>query len=733
MAIISRYLNIDGLPVLDPGLLRESNELAGAPIEFWGRANSITSDIGKEPGVAWLLVPRSTAAIVAGTTGINTRHTITWIDGSSSTQFREWVVASANAVGPDGDGAAAFLIELRDIRQILKGSGAVTRRYNITDPMPEGTHTSLRRDDPDTLNGGAQWTWQTMLADVWTFLPGIAGTVPTLTWTPPHKPQSWRFDGVNAWDAVFMILDACQSTLACNPMTGAISLVALGTPQTGLSAALTALSTKLLMDWQSVRSLGLSQYPAQIRVLFRGRTRTPNTVEQLDQDWHEWQAINTATGLTGASGGRAIQIRSDLFDERDNEQNTLNQAELDATAAAISARAILRYQISGNDRRVEASGIDTSISLGTEVHRLSWRDFGDDDGCRTEIWGMSKWGTATDGVTKRAKHTARLAIFKLTQDLWSEDNGWAYMPDCEVVRYFSANNSYSSNVANETTQDLYHPTGYPDSVGSAVRTYHQSSGFWPAKHGNGDFVWATWNDISERWELLAPYEDHWRFKLQGSVSVGGSATAVLRIFDGSTWIDTTVTFTVWDASEQGPFTTGDMGVAKYFADSRRWEILFAGSGPLWAEAILAADLCPADDGGSGSGNESETASVEDARYLPGCGTFTPTTVLNPFLHAGPAGSKVLMIRRQCDGGDEEWLITAVELRSLCVMVGIEDRDGGMVYAGLKTRAQWCPADEPTTACELVLYHDCNGNAIALDTSWTFDPLYVCNCGTEPPP
>jgi len=59
----------------------------------------------------------------------------------------------------------------------------------------------------DTLNSGALWSWQEMLADVWADLPATAETVPILPWTPAHAPDSWRFQGISAWEAVRLIFD----------------------------------------------------------------------------------------------------------------------------------------------------------------------------------------------------------------------------------------------------------------------------------------------------------------------------------------------------------------------------------------------------------------------------------------------------------------------------------------------------------------------------------------------
>lgn len=723
----NRYCKIDGLDCIDPGKAYEYNHANGGPLDFWGLANSISIEIGKEPGVAWLLVPRATYTAVEAAK--NSTHTISWIDGTTTTTFANLVLANATCMGIDGDSKAPYLLELRDVRQRLLNAGGVTKRYNESDAMPKGTYSALgdtlRRYRSSTLNAGAIWTWQAMFADLWGFLPAAAGGVPTLPYTLPHNPEAWRFQGESAWDAVHMVLNALQSAIVCNPYTGVLSVVALGTAQSGWSAQEASLSTNRLIDWNPANDLGKSRKPATVRVLFRGRKRTPNTVEQLDQAWEAWTPVDTATGITGAEAGRIVSVNSDLFSERDENDAVLNQAALDATAASLANRIANRYTISGEHERIECPGIVTwTAPLGEEVHRLVYRDFGDDDGTRTEIWGLTHWGDATHATTHRRKESTRLAIVRLSEATWQQTNGWAYVPYCKIVRYFVASDSYASNAANETDITLYHPTGYagnPTTYGASVRSLHTSSGLWPTKSGNTDDVWAVWNDVSERWESLAPYEDHWRFVLTQDVTKGGSGSAKLRLFSGGVWITTTLSFTVYDSSELGPFENGKYGVAKRYGDSIFFEILTCQTTPLKAYAFLAGDMCPTDD------DDEYIVQVTGAAYYPNCEAFTPAKVTDPRHHRGPDGAKVTLIRKKCPGQDEEWEVEDVELTRYCAVVGIEDRDSCLVAAGLRLGGEWCPSDEPVEACPTVEYTDCESTLPACDTAWTFEPLFAC-CG-----
>jgi len=174
----------------------------------------------------------------------------------------------------------------------------------------------------------------------------------------------------------------------------------------------------------------------------------------------------------------------------------------------------------------------------------------------------------------------------------------------------------------------------------------------------------------------------------------------------------------------------------YHPDYFAWIIASAGPAPMFAEAIAADDHCPSDPGGSGSGSEGQIVEVTDAIYLPSCESFEPDKVTNPRNHRWPAGSKLLLIRKECRGGsgsgddqEEEWQVFDVELRKYCAVVGIEDRETCLVAAGLQLGGEWCPNDEPTLACKIVDYTDCptGSGEDSCDREWQFDPLYAC-CG-----
>ena len=164
------------------------------------------------------------------------------------------------------------------------------------------------------------------------------------------------------------------------------------------------------------------------------------------------------------------------------------------------------------------------------------------------------------------------------------------MPGCKPVFYFADGYTYVAE-GNEDPETIWHQVGYPPKERDDVIAVHTSTGLWPAKFGDKDWAWCFWNDHECRWQILASYEDHWRFQLLEPLPRCGSALAKLVLYDG-VYCPVDLTFTVVDSigilwpeesdngSSGGPVVipAGTYGFAKRFADSDAWEVLALGEG-----------------------------------------------------------------------------------------------------------------------------------------------------------
>jgi len=398
MAIDYHYIRIGGLDVISPRELAEAATSQGFPADFWGRANSIHVKIGFEPGVAYLVVPRSTMDNL----DVNGLHSIVWTMARAqvpvANTYNYWTICDARAVGVDGDLKAAYLLTLVDNRARMKKSKIINKAYNVSTPDQYGIKVSDRKWLEDTLKTPTTlWTWQEMLADVWGDLPATAGTVPTLPWAPTHSPDSWRFHGISAWEAVKLIFDACQSTIKPTADGSAFAAVDLGIAQADVFAGLTS---RLILD-EKPQATEACVFPEKVTITFPTRAQTCAAVEyQAEQPIYA--ATPIASGVTVAVEGTERAVLYDLVGEIDNDGLIRNETDLDTAATDIAAQVVLRMFVASDLYKMHA-GVCHEVVLGTNVNEIVIRDYGDTTGCVTESIGHRTTGLPSEVRTRPAR------------------------------------------------------------------------------------------------------------------------------------------------------------------------------------------------------------------------------------------------------------------------------------------------------------------------------------------
>ena len=248
-------------------------------------------------------------------------------------------------------------------------------------------------------------------------------------------------------------------------------------------------------------------------------------------------------------------------------------------------------------------------------------------------------GTGVKWCVVRISDRPRFAVFELPTTKWKtgdaaayppEPDGWAKMPGCKPVFYFADDFTYVAD-GNEDPETIWHQVGYPPKEREDVIALHTSTGLWPAKFGEKDWVWCFWNDHECRWQILASYEDHWRFQLVEPLQRCGSASAKLVLYDG-VYCPVDLTFTVVDSigiiwpedeagSSGGPVVipAGTYGIAKHFADSDKWEVMVLGEG-----------CCPKSSSSSGSSpSSSPSSSLSSPSSKPSSPSSKPSSELPP--------------------------------------------------------------------------------------------------------
>jgi hypothetical protein len=398
MPLVTRFPMIGEHRCLDPRPLAEDFDRIGLAKDFWGLANSITCPTGQEPGSAWFLVSREVGDALEN----NAYYELKWVHENSSgkrttTTWQKYVLCRAVLVGLDGDGMAPYLLEFRDKRQVLK-FGAIDREYNIRRTTRQGDTGSTDLYYEDSRNGGSDWTWQTMFSDVWSNLPSaIRGTAPTLAYTPASEPEGFRFHG-SAWDAVGEILEATQSILCLDPIGDTFTVQRLGATQSGLAAAKSALRSagKHLLTASPLTDLNLASAPATIRFFFPKRVENDSQLAESEDGGplvDPYHTIDKTTGISGAQAGTVLPYRTEFIAELDADGSTINNASaLDTLATELKDKLVDRITNATESGRDHYGGIVTTIKPGCEIGEVVWRDYGDSEGCVTEIWRRPELG-----------------------------------------------------------------------------------------------------------------------------------------------------------------------------------------------------------------------------------------------------------------------------------------------------------------------------------------------------
>lgn len=399
---------IDGYEILDPAEILDYANREGTPADFWQRANSITIPRGRQPSRAWLLMRRgdltqlvsdfyTLSATTVDQSSSATNHTITIATGQglpdgSAEITHSWarmVFVRAFSVSrcPEDDADAVYLCEFADERILLQKT-ITENRYNIRKTANCGSASSSTTYVRDTLSSGSIWTWQTMIGDLWGDLPSVAGTAPTLPYSPDGTPEHWEFSSDNLWDAINDVLDNinCAVKFDPDPLNQPYSFLQLGTEQETLSDAIS-----------HMRKIGRELY--NYDVIGSIPTETPETFivafDRFDCDCSTDSPITyqeeVASGITGAQAGTYEVLWNDMLAL--NEDGAIgNSSDLATRAAEVASNAADRWSWTNARRRQIFAGIATDkafgrIEPGSELSRVVWRDYGDNWGTVTELIG----------------------------------------------------------------------------------------------------------------------------------------------------------------------------------------------------------------------------------------------------------------------------------------------------------------------------------------------------------
>jgi len=382
-------------------------------------------------------------------------------------------------------------------------------------------------------------------------------------------------------------------------------------------------------------------------------------------------------------------------------------------------------------RAIVAGVTPAQVRVVSDTDRFADIDIGACGALKSVPWGSTRilWKQSGLGVkwaVVRLGDRPKFAIFELagtwqsgpqcqtiTSDAGSGETEtihvggafrWAKMDGCRPVFYLSDDCTYSATSA-EPPQTIWHTVGYPPDQRQSLLDLLERTGAFPAKFGQGDWVWCHYNEQEGRWQVLGTYEDHWRFVLLSELPRCGSALAQLVLYHGGAWCPVDLTFTVNDAvgivcpdlcntpTSSGNGCTcgtatsvpaGTYGIAKHYADSGKWEVLALGKGCCGSESSSGESESSSDsqsesESGSDSQSGSQSGPSDEPGSSSGCecppGTVAVEVLKDQHIYVDPSNGCITVTKdftlvcQPCD--TPVWQIT----ETTCPSSGSESSEG----------------------------------------------------------
>jgi hypothetical protein len=625
MAEVSRYWLLDGQQTLDP-LELDQSQRDGSPDDFIGRATSVRCPIGREAGTATLCLSRTAGDAL----GRNDAHTITCYDNGTPTIFKGYYIDRMYQANVDGDQNGAWVVELVDKRQILRMS-AINSRYNCLKPLPYTPATQIKsKYFTDSLSGGtALYTWAQVWTDLWGKLPSIAGAAPSLPYTPAGNPKNLAYNG-SAWECACDFLALLTCAITYNPIAETFGIARLSQAQSGFTDAKTAADASttnpLLYDSKDKTDCSAAGTPASFKGMF------PQQHPNQDDNTRAGYEVDTSSGVSGAVSGTVepyFERGPETYCDIGGGQNT---SELDTRGGERGQELSGKATNSDKFSHLEYSGIVTSMLCGSQVSEVAWRDYGDDDGLRTEI----------DQRPLKLAGDDRSAL----------DLDVDQVIRCRLDAILVTGGSASATVV---VYDWDASDWLPD---VCTLTVYDSLDIAPADVGvpQNVEVWVKYNHDSEKYELLAFSKEIVYFQLTAQKDLSTQpVTAVILRFNGTAWASSGITINVYDNYyPDAGFFTGKNGIDRGWAKLRKkneptsrddYELIWM-SGPCHViEFLLEADRTAGDP----APTETVYAGIIRA-YLYGHESYTPEGAINipvrfpatyfPFAKEGAKGTAV---------------------------------------------------------------------------------------------
>lgn len=308
-------------------------------------ANSLYCPSGRYPARGWLLMTRSDYNRISKySTNLSLQIGDT-NDPNNVNPLGHLCIVQAQCAtrGLAADPNALYLIEVTDKRGVLSNKWfnfPLMAAYNIRAPAyPQMFYE-------DSLNSGVEWTWTTMLQNIWETMGTFLGTWPGLPTTPTGTPEGFWFTGVSAWESLNDILDYLGLGIACDlTQNSPYTIINYANTSTAFSALQSRYVTNLEDDLEWIDA-GAGRVPGTVKVYFKRRNEVYGNEETVRRDGLQWatesfyeRSVSAPSTFSGASGTHFIW--SD-FTVRYNQEGVPLSADV-AVATTIASERVTQF------------------------------------------------------------------------------------------------------------------------------------------------------------------------------------------------------------------------------------------------------------------------------------------------------------------------------------------------------------------------------------------------------
>lgn len=528
-----------GYDLLDPAQLARQSDLLGVSKDFWlGKPNRWISSRGRKPGRGFILLLHEDLLKIGNEKNI---HRLTVRDVNSQVTIKNLSVAHTQAIlaGESLTDETAVLVELADVKIHGRWS-EINSSYNV-----KGTNGSFY---DSTLNSGSEWTWTTLLADMWANLPTVFGTAPTPPGSfPTANPQFLRFQGQNAWDAINDLVEKTGHSLILDKDRDEVSfsIADLATTVPTTTAAITATIAAAAQDVTFTRLGDKFKVPEKVKVYFPSENFAFQTSTDQDENTgkdlflnnpHFVESVATASIFANATTepGTVKVIHDNLHATYDTAGALQNGATLTTRATELATKFLFRQDL-GNpttNREGVFSGLHDFI-LGADIAELAFYDLG--EGLFTQIRpSISSRESGAGGQVDPSTQPFPNELAEINQgpDLQRSHEPTERLAIANLSGALAAHGSVSADIqfaAISGGSVTWADTGLPH-----TETVFETVG---GTHESGDEVICFWHSQANEWFVLGGGADYtWKFRADtGSVQVVSSGNEVDFEGDGVAW------------------------------------------------------------------------------------------------------------------------------------------------------------------------------------------------------